>query len=97
MFGNSSAKTGGVAKAVSALGTAVGIGVAIMSAPLVYARTSHWLHTYFFGYVKDTDITLIIVWLMQGIFFFVIFAAVSMILGFILIWILARFAAKTLG
>ncbi len=99
MFGNSSRApgNGGISKAVSALGTAVGLGVAVMSAPLVFFKTKTWLYDYFIFYAKDADITLTLVWLMNAIFFFVIFGVVSMLLSFILIWILARFAAKTLG
>ena len=99
MFGNSNygSKPGGVQKAVSALGTSIGLGCAVMAAPLVFARTKTPLTAYFLGYVKDGDITLILVWLMNGIFSFVIFAIISMLLSFALIWVLAKIASKTLG
>lgn len=95
--GNYGGKPSGVSKAATALAKAVGLGAAIMSAPLVFIKTKAPLYAYFFSYLNDADFALILAWLMNAIFFFVIFALVSMILSFILIWAVARFAAKTLG
>lgn len=80
-------------RGVSALGSALGIGVAILGTPPIFDRTRGPL----FSYLAETwgnDLANVLTWIFGGVEAFIIYAGVKLLFTSLVIWGMAALAAK---
>lgn len=80
-------------RAAGALGTAIGIGAAILLTPLVFRRTRGPLHTYLTD-AWGADFSDALTWTFGGVEAFVIYAGTRLLFVSAVVWIFAALAAR---
>lgn len=80
-------------RGVSALGTAIGIGISILATPPVF----EWTRGPLFSYLEKTwgdDLSTVLTWTFAGVEAFVIYAFVKLLFTSAVIWGMAALAAR---
>jgi hypothetical protein len=80
-------------RGVSALGTAVGIGIAILSTPPVFAWTRGPLLAYLRG-TWNATLASMLTWVFGGVEAFVVYAGTKLLFTSFVIWAMAALAAR---